>query len=112
MSDDGLSYLPDEFRVSAQVSLESADTAESTRRHLRGAQPDPGSFGGADAFVTALIATRDRQLREVGQAAEGREEMAEADRQTADIGEEMERAADSSLHRAHTAVSRAIADQI
>ncbi|WP_129837668.1 hypothetical protein [Streptomyces sp. RFCAC02] len=110
MSTDGLFYMPEEFRESARGSLESADAAESTRRRLGTAQPDAGRFGGADAFVGALVSTRDRQMREVEQAAEGREEMAGADQRTADIGEEMESAAESALTRAHTAVARAIAD--
>ncbi|MDT0343956.1 hypothetical protein [Streptomyces litchfieldiae] len=112
MSGDGLFYIPDEFRESARVSLDSADAAEGTRRQLRNAQPDAGCFGGADAFVTALTSTRDRQLREVGQAAEGRENMSDADHRTADIGEEMDVAAEATVTRANSAVARAIADGI
>ncbi|RKN43034.1 hypothetical protein [Streptomyces hoynatensis] len=110
MSGDELYYLPDEFRESARVGLDSADAAESTGRYLRNARPDAHGFGGADAFVASLNATRDRQAREVRQAAEGRENMAGADQRTADIGEETDAAAQSALGKANSAVARAIAD--
>ncbi|GAB2881181.1 hypothetical protein [Streptomyces mayteni] len=112
MSDDGLYFIPDEFREAARVSLESADAAEGARRQLGNAQPDAGGFGGADAFVASLIATRDRQVREVGQAAEGRENMSDADQLTADIGDETDMGATAAVTQVDTAVARAIADGI
>ena len=110
MSGDEMYYLPDGFRESARVSLDAAEGAETTSRYLRTAQPDAHSFGGADAFVAALISTRDRQAREVQQAAEGRENMADADQRTADIGEETDAAAQAALGQVNTAVARAIAE--
>lgn len=112
MSEDGLYVIPDRFRESARMSLDSAEAAEDVRRQLGNAQPDAQRFGGADAFVASLNATRDRQRREVGQAAEGRENMSDADQRTADIGEETDGAAEAALVQADTAVARAIADGI
>lgn len=110
MAGDDLYYLPDQFRESAHVSLDCADTAEGVGRYLRTAQPDARAFGGADAFVASLTATRDRQAREAGQAAEGRQNMADADERTADIGEETEAAAQAVLERSGSTVARAVTD--
>ncbi|MFD5319941.1 hypothetical protein [Streptomyces sp. NPDC127098] len=112
MSDDGLCFIPERFRESGRMSLDAAEEAEVVRRQLGNAQPEAGRFGGADAFVASLNATRDRQRREVGQAAEGRENMSDADHRTADIGEETDVAAEAAVVRADTAVARAIADGI
>ncbi|MDT0321159.1 hypothetical protein [Streptomyces millisiae] len=104
MSGDGLYYIPDGFRESARGSYETADMAESTRRYLDRATPNASSYAGADAFVNAVISTRDKQSRGVSRAAEGRENMAGADHVVADTGDEMEIGAEASINAAASSV--------
>jgi hypothetical protein len=115
---DGLYYFSDGFREAAQGSVSSADAAESTRRYLERAAPNAASYAGADEFVNAVTATRDKQSRGVARAADGRENMATADHQVAGLGDELEADADASLNAAHAAageaapVDRSIADGV
>ncbi|MEO3753661.1 hypothetical protein [Streptomyces sp. B6B3] len=109
MSGDGLHYFSDGFREAAQGSVSSADAAESTRRYLGRAAPNAASWAGADEFVNAVTATRDKQSQGVARAAEGRENMAASDHQVAGLGDELEVDADASLNAAHAAVGEAAA---
>lgn len=112
MSADGLWYLPEGFREGARANVETAEAAENARRYLGQVQVNAASYGGADAFVDALTTTRDAQARGVAQAAEGRQNMAAADHQVADLGEEVDAAAGQALGAASTriAADRAVAD--
>ncbi|MFD5318810.1 hypothetical protein [Streptomyces sp. NPDC127098] len=113
MSADGLWYLPEGFREGARANVETAEAAENTRRYLGQVQVDAASYGGADAFVSALTTTRDAQARGVAQAAEGRQNMAAADTQVADLGEEVDAAAGQALGTAAStriAADRSVAD--
>ncbi|TDC63104.1 hypothetical protein [Streptomyces hainanensis] len=119
MSGDGLYYIPDGFRESARGSYETAEMAESTRRYLDRATPNASSYAGADAFVNAVISTRDTQSRGVSRAAEGREGMAGADNFVAGTGDEMEVDADAAINVAastvesrNSAVFRGISDAV
>ncbi|RMI29997.1 hypothetical protein [Streptomyces triticirhizae] len=118
MSTDGLYYLPDGFRESGRGSADTADAAESSRRYLGQATANSASYAGADAFVGSLNGTRDRQVREVDQAAEGRENMAESDYQVAAGGEEMDADANAALGLANPSydpsspVARSISDGV
>ncbi|MDT0305676.1 hypothetical protein RM780_01690 [Streptomyces sp. DSM 44917] len=113
MSQDGLYYLPDGFRRSARGSTEAADAAESTRHYLSRATPNAAGYAGADAFVHAVVSTRDTQVRGVAGAGEGREAMARADVHVAATGEDLDVAAGTVLGRVTvTEVSRRIADGI
>jgi hypothetical protein len=93
MSADGLWYIPEGFREGARANTETAEAAENTQRYLGQVQVNAASWGGADAFVNALNTTRDVQARGVATAAEGRNNMATADNQVADTGEEVDAAA-------------------
>ncbi|GAB2912660.1 hypothetical protein [Streptomyces mayteni] len=97
MSADGLWYLPEGFREAARANTDTADAAETTRQLLNQVQVDAASYGGADAFVSALTETRDTQARGAARAAEGRQNMAAADTQVADTGEQMDAAAGQAL---------------
>ena len=97
MSGDGLYYLPDGFREGARHNASTADAAEGTSRYLGRIQIDTAAYAGADAFPAALSATRDKQARGVAQAAEGRDNMAAADRHVAATGDEMDTAAGTAL---------------
>jgi hypothetical protein len=107
VSGDGLFYFSDGFREAARGSVSSADAAESTRRYLEQGAPNASSYAGADEFVNAVTATRDKQSKGVAQAAESRENMATADNQVAGLGDELEVDADMSLNAAHATVGEA-----
>jgi hypothetical protein len=112
MSADGLWYIPEGFREAAHASAETAEAAENTRRLLGQVQVNATSWGGADAFVSALTTTRDAQARGAAMAAEGRRNMAAADNQVAGIGEETDAAAGQALGAAsaHVRADRTVAD--
>ena len=112
MSGDGLYYLPDGFREGARRSGATADAAESTHRQLSRMSINNAAYAGADAFPTALSATRDKQARGVSQAGEARENMAAADNQVAAMGEEMDTTAGQALGSAAIQADRDIADSI
>ncbi|MGP4113358.1 hypothetical protein ACTWP5_20895 [Streptomyces sp. 4N509B] len=97
MSADGLWYLPEGFREGARGNEATAQAAETTRDLLNRVQVNASDYGGADAFVTALTTTRDTNARGAAHAAEGRHNMAAADTQVADYGEEMDAAAAQTL---------------
>ncbi|MEV1007534.1 hypothetical protein [Streptomyces sp. NPDC049881] len=85
-----LGYDSDGFREGGRGSLESADAAESSQRYLRLAEVNPASYAGATEFPAAVLSVREKHIRGTGQAAEGRENMAESDHYVADTGDEME----------------------
>ncbi|MEO3755865.1 hypothetical protein [Streptomyces sp. B6B3] len=109
MSADGLYYLPEGFQEGARANVSAADAAEATHQALASVQVNAASFGGADAFVNALITTRDTQARGVAMAAEGRQGMASADNAVAGIGTDMDAAAEQTLGGA--SAQTAAADQ-
>jgi hypothetical protein len=104
VSADGLYYLPEGFREGARANESTAEAAENTRNQLGRVRIDAAAYGGADAFVAALTATRDAQARSVGRAAEGRRNMAAADTTVAGIGEETDTAAGQALGGASAAI--------
>ncbi|MDT0341286.1 hypothetical protein [Streptomyces litchfieldiae] len=104
MSADGLWYIPEGFREGARANTTSADAAETTRQLLGRVQVSATSYGGATEFVNALIETRDTSAQGAARAAEGRQNMAAADNQVADTGEEMDAAAAQALGAASTRV--------
>jgi hypothetical protein len=110
MSADGLWYIPEGFREGARSNADTAEAAENTRQLLSQVQVNASSYGGATEFVNALIETRDTQARGAGRAAEGRQNMATADNQVADTGEEMDAAAAQALSAA-AAATQVQADQ-
>jgi hypothetical protein len=97
VTDDGLNYLPEGFRDGARRNSATADAAEGTRRYLGNVPISTAAYAGATAFPTALTDTRDTQARGVGQAAEGRNNMAAADGYVATTGEEMDAGARQAL---------------
>lgn len=105
MSADGLWYIPEGFREGARANTETAEAAENTQRYLSQVQVNAASWGGADAFVSALTTTRDTQARGAASAAEGRNNMATADNNVADMGEEVDSAAGQALASGSAAAS-------
>jgi hypothetical protein len=110
MSADGLWYIPEGFREGARANTDTAEAAENTQRYLGQVQVNGASWGGADAFVSALTTTRDTQARGVAMAAEGRHNMATADNTVADTGEEVDAAAGQAMGTA-AASAQVQADQ-
>ncbi|MGP3967368.1 hypothetical protein [Streptomyces sp. 6N223] len=110
MSADGLWYIPEGFREGARANTDTAEAAENTQRLLNQVQVNGASWGGADAFVNALTTTRDVQARGVATAAEGRHNMAAADNNVADIGEEVDAAAGQAMGNAAAASVQVQAD--
>ncbi|WP_052851277.1 hypothetical protein [Streptomyces avicenniae] len=90
MNFSSLGYESEGYRDAGRGSLDSSDAAESSGRYLRMAEVNPGSYAGATEFPAAVIATREKHIRGVGMAAEGRENMAGADFTVADEGDELE----------------------
>jgi hypothetical protein len=111
MSGDGLWYMPEGFREGARANTTASDAAAATEGTLRGVQVNAASYGGADAFVNALIETRDVQARGVAMAAEGRQNMATADNNVADIGIEVDSAAAQAMGSAAAAFTQIQPDQ-
>ncbi|TDC20700.1 hypothetical protein E1265_20920 [Streptomyces sp. 8K308] len=104
VSGDGLYYIPDGFRESARGSFETADLAESTRRYLDRAVPNPNSYADGGHFAGKVDATRLEQMGGVARAAEGRENMAGRDHVVADTGDEMEIGAEAAINTAASSV--------
>ncbi|TDC13081.1 hypothetical protein E1265_28580 [Streptomyces sp. 8K308] len=104
MSADGLWYLPEGFREAARANVDTAEAAENARRYLGQVQVNAASYGGAGDFVNALTTTRDAQARGVAHAAEGRQNMAAADNQVAELGEGVDAAAGQALGAAAASV--------
>jgi hypothetical protein len=113
MTADDLQYLPEGFRNGAKRNADTADAAEGTRRYLGNVPINAGAFGGADAFPRALTTTRDDQARGVGQAAEGRDNMAAADNHVATTGEDMDAGAGRALGSVSVpTIDRGVADGV
>ncbi|UED83394.1 hypothetical protein [Streptomyces profundus] len=112
MSNEGLYYLPEGFREGARANTDTADAADGVSRYLGRVPIDPAGYAGADAFPKALTSTRDVQSRSVARAAEGRTNMAAADRSVATTGETMDTEATRALTQATTPTDRTIADGV
>lgn len=104
-----MDYTPDGLREGGRGSHRSANSAETSRDHLRRVSADSSHFGGAAEFTSAVNSTRDVQSRGVERAAEDRDAMGESSAATADVGEDVNLDAERTM-RLGSPVARQVAD--
>lgn len=97
---DGLSIYPDGVEQSGRTSYRTADSAENVRGHVNRVEANAGSYGGADAFVSALNGTRGRHARGAERASENRTDMGDSDTWSAGYSRDI----DSYVHMQVSAV--------